>query len=110
MEISFEKYPDGRWFVILPEYQGLHDDLEMVDGADKLLDALTEDNLYVNLEVSLTASDFWTKSTLELVSHDECGAYYKVKGCHWFDGTIWLCNVVHEIFGEHPEEIHFIVV
>lgn len=109
MEISFEKYPDGKWFVIMPEYQGLHDDLEMVDGADKLLDALTEDNLYVNLEVT-TKPEYFICSTLKLISHDECGATYDVLDCPWFEGTIWLCNVVHEIFGEHPEEIFFMVI
>ena len=67
MELTFEKWEDGRWFVILPEYDGEQEDLEMVDGADTFLDFLTEDGLYVT----------------------------------------WLCNVVHFIYGEHPENIYF---
>ena len=109
MEISFEKWNNGKWYVIMPEYQGLHDDLEMVEGADKLLDNLTDDNLYVNLDVS-TKEEFFTCSILELISHDESGAYYEVQDCPWFEGTIWLCNVVHEIFGEHPEKINFKII
>ena len=109
MEISFEKFDDGRWFVVFPEYEGSQEDLEMVEGADKLLDSLTDDNLYVNLDVS-TKEEFFICSTLELISHDDYGAYYKVLDCPWFEGTIWLCNVVHEFFGEHPENIYFQVI
>ena len=53
MELTFEKWEDGRWFVVLPDYDGNQEDLEMIDGADKLLDVLTTDGLYVNLKVSL---------------------------------------------------------
>jgi hypothetical protein len=46
MELTFEKWEDGRWFVVLPDYDGDQEDLEMFDGADKFLDYLTEDGLY----------------------------------------------------------------
>ena len=45
MELTFEKWEDGRWFVVLPDYDGDQEDLEMVDGADAFLDYLTEDGL-----------------------------------------------------------------
>ena len=35
MELTFEKWEDGRWIVVLPDYDGDQEDLEMVDGADK---------------------------------------------------------------------------
>ena len=53
MELTFEKWEDGRWFVVLPDYDGDQEDLEMVDGADAFLEYLTEDRLYVTVEVSL---------------------------------------------------------
>ena len=31
MELTFEKWEDGRWFVVLPDYDGDQEDLEMVD-------------------------------------------------------------------------------
>ena len=37
MDLTFEKWEDGRWFVVLPDYDGDQEDLEMVDGADKKL-------------------------------------------------------------------------
>ena len=53
MELTFEKWEDGRWFVVLPDYDGDQEDLEMVDGADAFLDYLTEDGLYVTVDISL---------------------------------------------------------
>ena len=106
MEISFERFEDGKWYVVFPEYDGPQEDLEMVDGADKMLDALTEDGMYVSLEVNLeepSSDDFFT---LEQEAHDEDGSFYNVRDCDEFSGTVWLCNVVHEFFGNHPERIY----
>ena len=105
MELTFEKWEDGRWFVILPEWDGLQEDLEMVDGADTFLDFLTTDGLYVTLDISL--DDQVGYSSLEMVGHDQLGGTYRVNGVDGFDQEIWLCNVVHFIFGEHPETIYF---
>ena len=106
MELSFEKWEDGRWFVVLPDYDGDQEDLEMIDGADKLLDILTTDGLYVNLNVSL--EEVSGMFHLQLVKHDEIGATYEVTNHGYFlNKDIWLCNVVHYLFGEHPEEIWF---
>ena len=106
MELTFEKWEDGRWFVVLPDYNGPQEDLEMVDGADKFLDVLTTDGLYVNVEVSLEY--YPDMYHLHLVKHDELGRTYEVMNHGRFlDKDIWLCNVVHFLFGEHPEEIYF---
>ena len=108
MEITFEKREDGRWFVILPEWDGLQEDLEMVDGADTFLDFLTTDGLYVTLDVSLDELPGY--SFLELVGHDALGGTYQVCNVVGFDHEVWLCNVVHFLFGEHPENIYFKVL
>lgn len=105
MELTFEKWEDGRWFVILPEWDGLQEDLEMVDGADTFLDFLTTDDLYVTLDISLDEQVGY--SSLEMVGHDQLGGTYRVNGADGFDQEVWLCNVVHFIFGEHPETIYF---
>jgi len=108
MELSFEKWDDGKWYVVLPEWDGLQEDLEMVDGADTLLDFLTTDGIYVTLEVSLDEQDGWP--FLELVDHNAFGGTYKVHNVERFYQEAWLCNVVHFIFDEHPEYIYFKVV
>ena len=106
--LTFEKWEDGRWFVVLPEYDGDQEDLEMVDGADDLLDFVTTDGLYVNIKVDDEEHPGWI--ILSLVDHDELGGTYKVSGIEGFDQDIWLCNVVHVVLGEHPETIFFKVL
>lgn len=105
MEMTFERVDDGRWYVVMPEYEGFQDDLEMVENADKMLDALTSDGLYVTLDISLEKPSDNDYFELALEAHDEDGAFYNVEGCDRFSGTIWLCNVVHEIFEDHPQRI-----
>ena len=43
---KFYKEDDNRWFVELPEWDGEKDDLEMVMGADILLDVLSGNSDY----------------------------------------------------------------
>ena len=109
MELTFEKWEDGRWFVVLPDYDGDQEDLEMVDCADAFLDYLTEDGLYVTVDVSLedTGDD---AIILKLAAHDAIGGTYEVENLHEFKYDVWLCNVVHFLFGEHPVMIYFKVV
>ncbi len=106
MELNFEKWEDGRWFVYLPDYDGDQEDLEMVDGADTFLDFLMEDGLYVNIDVSLEDTHD-NPIILTLIAHDEIGGTYKVENLEGFNQNVWLCNVVHFIFGEHPENFYF---
>ena len=72
MELTFEKWEDGRWFVVLPDYDGDQEDLEMVDGADAFLDYLTEDGLYVTINVSLEDTED-DAIILKLAAHDSIG-------------------------------------
>ena len=106
MQLSFECFEDGRWFVVFPEYEGPQEDLEMVEGADKMLDALTTDGLMVELDISLEEPSDRDYFILELEGHDEDGAFYNVIDCPQFTGNIWLCNVVHDLFEEHPERFY----
>lgn len=34
MELSFEKWENGKWYVVFPDYDGDQEDLEMIDGAE----------------------------------------------------------------------------
>lgn len=105
MELSFQRMENGRWYVIFPEYDGPSEDLEMVENADNMLEALTSDGLYVTLEVNDEEPPHNKYFTLEMEAHDPAGAHYNVCNCDRFSGIIWLCNVTHEFFGEHPEKI-----
>ena len=105
MVFDFERWEDGRWFVILPEWDGDQEDLEMVEGANKMLDSLTTDGMYSSLDISMEDPEDEDNFTLDIEAHDEDGAFYNVIGCDKFEGTIWLCNVVHFVFGDHPDRL-----
>ena len=50
----FNKEKDGRWYVELPEWPGNHAELEMVAGADTLLEKLANGKRSVNIELEET--------------------------------------------------------
>ena len=104
-KLTFEKWENGKWFIVYPEYDGDQEDLEMIDGADDLLDFFTMDGLYVNIVVSTEEQSDWC--CLKLVAHDELGGTYQVCGLQGFKKDVWLCNVVHCFFDEHPDIIYF---
>lgn len=101
----------GRWYIDLPEYLeqgGSKGDLEMVAGADQMLDAMARGKKKVSLE--LDRESFDGADLLELVELCEApkgGGYYIL---HTFGGRaiakkMWLCDVVLFVFGDMPERI-----
>jgi hypothetical protein len=103
---------EGRdWYIDLPEYLengGSKADLQMVEGADKMLDYISEGKNTVMLSIdriTFTGSD-------ELRLIERCdpfvgGGYYNLQT---FEGkelnqTMWLCAVTEYVFGDLPEQI-----
>jgi hypothetical protein len=100
-----------EWFVDLPEYLekgGSISNLEMVEGADTMLDIMSAGKKEVILNMSTEKLDNSDRLTLK----EKCeplkgGAYYFMKE---FEGkeinlTMWLCQVVEFEFGEIPTNI-----
>jgi len=46
---EFSKNNHGEWYLILPEWNGDPEDLQMVEGADKWLDLLSNGSIKVNV-------------------------------------------------------------
>jgi len=107
MELKFKKNWFGRWYIDLPEYikaGGKKADLEMVRGADILLDYVSEGKRRVKLRVS-EELDFENHIHLFKYDEDGTGAYYQ--NSEIIDLDVWLCNVTKYVFGGyHPEEIY----
>ena len=100
----FYKTDEGRWYIDLPEW--LDNDmpieaLEMIDGADLLLDKLSK---YGN-EVLINFSDIYKKESLHLkkIYEDKNGATYSVK---MEDFVVWLCPVTLYLFENYPENLY----
>lgn len=115
---------DKKWYVDVPNYT--LDENEMVMGSDITLDLMSDNKN----EIVLTFSDEDDKHsilTMTMKEHDSEGAYYILSGFLYnkfldlfasdlsivpFDITneIWICNVTHDVFGCHPENIYLLKI
>lgn len=107
MKLKFYKEESNKWYVDLPTWEGSKAELEMVSGADVLLDLLSKNGNNVKVEISTSEPlDY----ELYKYDEDESGSYYFVwdimKG-EKLEFTVWLCNVSIFVFGFHPERIGF---
>lgn len=99
--LRFYKDPDNRWYVDLPEWEGEKDDLEMVSGADLLLDIISSGTDYVDVTFDTDIFD----GAKEL--KHKGGGYYDNNAPHG-PSTIWLCSVTEFVFGNYPDKIYYI--
>lgn len=99
-EIVFYKEND-RWYADIPGHT--QEENEMVGGADTFLELL-RDGANVKLAVSKDVEKDHV-ITLFMVDHDDYGATYISRSNRaLFDRKIlWICNVTHDVIGEHPE-------
>ena len=101
----------GAWYIDLPaflENGGSKGDLQMVEGADTMLDMIS--NGMGEVSLILDRSPFPGADRLVLTERcdpDIGGGYYNLP---IFEGkeikkTMWLCAVTEFVFGDMPDEI-----
>jgi hypothetical protein len=99
------------WYINLPEFLeqgGSIGDLQMVDGADKMLDMMSGNESSVIVYVA--REKFEGADILTLTEKCEPyvgGGYYMMK---YYEGqeinqTLWLCQVTEFVFGDIPQQI-----
>lgn len=106
----FLKENTGRWYIDLPEWPGPKAELEMVEGADIMLDYVGQGNNRV--ELILSETPFENASVLKLtkdLTGDIGGGMYILER---YDGVdlnqeMWLCEVTTYVFGHLPPAIFF---
>ena len=89
-----------KWYADIPGVS--KEDNEMVFGSDIFLEKISNRKPQVIIEFS-DSDENNAIYAFKMTDHDEYGASYC--DVHNEEGTIWLCNVAHEIFVEHPAEI-----
>jgi hypothetical protein len=109
-KFKFYKEPDNRWYIDLPGFEGDQAELEMVAGADTMLDIISEGMDSVKL--LLSTEYFVNSDTLEFIRlayEYGNGAFYLLKEMRGieFNMEIWLCSVTTYVFGDYPPEIYF---
>ena len=129
MEHKFYK-EKNIWYIDLPEFLekglGTKANLMMVDGADTLLDTLSNDGSEVTLEFSQLPFVGWTtwleldksgknQELLDKLGHApvDHGAYYKTNLINNLKTTqsVWLCPVTEYVFDSiYPDNIYIKVI
>lgn len=108
--LRFYKETDGRWYVDLPDWSGSKHALEMVAGADTMLDIMSEGGNEVVLNVSeshFENSDV-VKFVMSAVDIGE-GAYYRIEKYRGIEIGLemWLCDVMLHVFNDRfPERLY----
>ena len=102
----------SEWYIDLPEYLeagGDKGDLQMVSGADTMLDIIAGDKNEVTIEIDTTPFDESDELKLtELCDPILGGGYYHLAS---FEGKeinqdMWLCEVTRFVFNDIPERIY----
>lgn len=101
---KFIKEIDGRWFIDLPEWDGSKDDLEMVMGADTMLDIIAQGSDAVDVTISTEKFDGF-EYELTFKEHYCDGGWYRLKS-QFSNFDVWLCMVTKFVFGELPQKIY----
>jgi predicted RNase H-like HicB family nuclease len=107
--IRFYKESDNRWYADLPDFPGLKAELEMVCGADTMLEYFAEGENVVRMHFELNHYEGSDIITLK-EQHDEgAGATYHLKTYRGIDLNLdlWLCDVTKFVFGYFPKNIYF---
>jgi hypothetical protein len=107
-EFRFYKESTHRWYVDLPEWKGPNAALEMVDGADTMLEYMSEGTGEVRaiLTTVKTPGAYHLEFIKETPEFGE-GAQYLLE--EYIGITInlrvWLCDVTKFVFDDFPKAI-----
>ena len=114
MELTFYKEETNRWYVYLPEWEGSKADLEMVCGADTMLDELSNNGNEIKLDIYEDETwlfedqiDLVLTKTNELDNLLGGGAMYKSNKA---DYNIWLCDVTKFVFKKFPRRLYINII
>lgn len=103
---TFNKEPNGNWYIVLPDWQGSKDDLQMVMGADTMLDRFAEGE--DNVKLLISEIDFENSYHLKLLKETPelgGGATYSLYENDEFVMDVWLCKVTEWVFNKLPTDI-----
>jgi len=106
MNMVFEKDTDGRWYAVVPDWEGDRSALEMVMGADTMLDILAQGEPKITVFMSTEPFDnYQMKLTFDREEAD--GAWYKIQnGITISLEEVWLCSVTKFVFGSYPKTLY----
>lgn len=112
-KLRFSKEKDGCWYVDFPHWPFSHDNLAMVSGADKMLELLSEGDLFVRVSVIPAKKQEQHEEYIELEQTEHSlfgGSTYQVKYGPFIKkfkrDTLWICPVTLFVLGRYPRFIY----
>jgi hypothetical protein len=100
---KFVRENSGRWYIVLPEWEGDRADLEMVLGADTMLEIYAQGENKV--ELSISTEHFDGAHELQYIRPEGGGGWYNYKS-DIQEFEVWLCFVTKFVFGYFPQRIY----
>ena len=100
------------WYIDLPEYLlqgGDKGDLQMVSGADTMLDIIAEEKNEITLQIDTEPFEGADELLLTELCHPILGGgYYFMKQFEnkAVNKDLWLCDVTRFVFGNIPAKIY----
>lgn len=108
--LSFTK-EKGTWYFDFKLWPGPKTALSMVQGANKLLNKLSDDGKHAKVKVSQKPLANAIKATLILPNKLSNGGDYIVEGPKGYPKKMWLCNVTRVVYlGQMPKELYILKV
>lgn len=108
---TFNKENDGwidSWYVLFPEWEGEKSELEMVSGADDMLDKLSNNSNTITLEIH-EKPQIQNDAILTFLSKEYGGGNYSCMINNEIF-KVWLCHVTIFIYGYLPRMLYIKVV
>lgn len=105
MKLVFKKLAN-RWFYDM-DYDGDINDLEMVLGADKLIESLPDKSDIKTIEIVPNKTDCELRKLEEDEFETGCTYYADTP---YYKGDIWLCAVTKTVMGKYPDVINFNII
>ena len=101
---KFEREEDNRWYAVLPEWKGDKAELEMVYGADTMLDIIAQGENVVHLNISEIKVEN-PKFILTFEKDEADGGLYNLKS-DMYEFDVWLCHVTKFVYGYLPKTLY----
>ena len=105
--ISFTKEKNGRWYVDFPGWPLSHDNLEMVAGAEDLLDYVSMGHHHISIRVKASDKNISTSGIKLTKDYSRLtrGSFYNVEN-GGRTKRLWLCPVTLCVLGHYPKYIY----
>ena len=117
-ELESKKLPEGypvsfykrnsKWYADIPNHT--EEENEMVCGADIMLEELSGGKDEIKVLITFEKLPNSNPICFYLKEHDDNGAWYYVTANEKEYGEVWICNVTHDVLGEHPQEFYVMVL